>query len=195
MTDNLLNASRSYRNHCDIHFIREHFRFREKPPTRIAYWKIISFLLLVTVFFLLNLKIRIYAAKVKYSKNLVERFIHGYTELDKKVCSELQFLHSKSIYCLFKTLSNDFHRIPKRVEAKSQTKPLFDDPFVDYEEEELIYVKDVGEKVTTFTGKKIKKQNDPVKDYNILPVMIIVLLIILTGKTVWDVTGNMVSAN
>lgn len=183
MTDNRHTSARSYRNHCDISFIRDNFRFREKPPSRPDFWKLLSFFSLVVLFLLVNLKIRIHGAKLKYNKNYIDSFVHGYSKQDMRVCP-VASLHqrSKSVYLLFATLSKEFHGgVRERANqaiAQEEVKP--------------VQSGDVESDTARATPKTIKKSKESIKDI-LMPGFIIVLLLTLTMKAVWDVVGNNVS--
>uniref|UniRef100_A0A8D8LZI8 Uncharacterized protein n=1 Tax=Cacopsylla melanoneura TaxID=428564 RepID=A0A8D8LZI8_9HEMI len=191
MTDNLdTYYDRSFRNHCDIRFLKENFRFREKPPARTPVWKIISFTMFVIMFFLVNLTIRrIQGVKIKYTKNVVDSFIFGFHEFDRRSCAEEKFQNkTKSVYWVFKTLSNDFHRIPDKFVIKSKSKRV-----IAQENGSDRAMEREPRKPGSNPNIKMKKGDTSVEKYNeyILPVMIILLLVILTAKTVWDAVGNM----
>ncbi|XP_017300589.1 uncharacterized protein LOC108252694 [Diaphorina citri] len=239
MTDNL-PTERSFRNHCDIVFIKDNFRFKERSPVRTEYWKIISFVIVVVLFFLVNLKIRIHGAKLKYSKSYVDSFVFSYNDNDRRTCSEFED-KSRSMYLFFKTLSHDFHKRPGTKDNESLARTLSHDfhkrpgtkdneslarviaqegvqgPFKGSKETDEAANDNVGStkentgsSKDTSDGKNnmatereikmagasartikrlVKGSEESIEEF-LMPAVIILLLMALTAKTIWDVTGD-----
>lgn len=222
MTDNL-PTERSFRNHCDIVFIKDNFRFKERSPVRTEYWKIISFVIVVVLFFLVNLKIRIHGAKLKYSKSYVDSFVFSYNDNDRRTCSEFED-KSRSMYLFFKTLSHDFHKRPGTKDNENLARVIaqegVQDPFKGSKETDEAANDNVGStkentgsSKDTFDGKNkmatereikmagasartikrlVKGSEESIEEF-LMPAVIILLLMALTAKTIWDVTGDNVS--
>lgn len=182
----------SYRNNCDISFIRDNFRFREKPPSKSESWKFLSFILLLVVFFLINLKMRIHGAKLKYSRNYIDSFINGYTEKDMRSCAALNYEdRSNSMYLFFKTLSKEFHRRPDKKSSFVQKETP---RALAQENREALETDDVEKHVVIRVNptRTIKNPEDPIRSI-LLPVLIIGLLVALVVRAVWDVARSDVS--
>ncbi|KAI5753106.1 hypothetical protein M8J77_023500 [Diaphorina citri] len=219
MTDNL-PTERSFRNHCDIVFIKDNFRFKERSPVRTEYWKVISFVIVVVLFFLVNLKIRIHGAKLKYSKSYVDSFVFSYNDNDRRTCSEFED-KSRSMYLFFKTLSHDFHKRPGTKDNESLARVIAQEgvqgPFKGSKETDEAANDNVGStkentgsSKDTSDGKNnmatereikmagasartikrlVKGSEESIEEF-LMPAVIILLLMALTAKTIWDVTGD-----